>query len=460
MKKIILIVLLTFFSKSYSQDIAIELFAYGVNTPVEITNAGDNRLFVVELTGSIKVINADGTVNPDNFLTMPANTVMSGSERGFLGLAFHPQYATNGYFFVCYTRVPDGNVIIERRKVNPENPNVALDGEVLQILSIPHPESAHNGGKLAFGPDGYLYIGIGDGWAPGTNAQDINLNLGKILRIDVNNATELQPYAIPAGNPYVGVAGNDEIWAVGLRNPWKYSFDRNTGDLWLADVGANALEEINHVPSTQAGVNYGWMCYEATNVVFDCGQPIGNYTFPMASYPHTPSRCSIIGGYVYTGTEFPNLSNKYIFADLCANAILYADVNTGVISSSSTIPGDGMYYFTTLGQDINGELYIGSSFTGVVYKIVDQSLARKDFSPATVSLTPNPATKDFSLKMSRAQFPLRVTVIDATGKRLMETQITSESMPVNIEQLQSGIYIVNATDSSGATATAKLAVTH
>jgi len=459
MKKIIFLVFVTFFSRSFAQDIAISSFASGFNTPVEIANAGDNRLFVVELTGSIKLVNADGTVNPENFLTMPPNTVLTGAERGFLGLAFHPQYATNGYFFVYYTRVPDGNIIVERRKVNPENPNIALDGDVLQILSISHPESAHNGGTLRFGPDGYLYIGIGDGWEPSTNAQDINVNLGKILRIDVNNSTESQPYSIPPGNPYVGVEGNDEIWALGLRNPWKYSFDRNTGDLWIADVGANAFEEINHVPSTQAGVNYGWICYEANSVVFECGQPVENYTFPMTSYAHVPNRCSIIGGYVYTGSEFPNLQNKYFFTDLCTNAVLFADVNTGEISSSAIFPGEDILYFTTLGQDVNGELYIASSFTGVVYKIVDLSLSRKGFSQTTAAIVPNPAAKDFHLKMGRAEFPLRVNIIDATGKELMKTQIASESAPVNIEQLQSGIYIVNVTDHSGATTTTKLAVT-
>lgn len=439
----------------FGQAIDTEIFAQGFFTPVEITHAGDDRLFVVELGGDIRVIAANGSVYDQSFLSLPEGTVLAGAERGLLGLAFHPQYASNGYFYICYTRVPDGSVMIVRYSVNPENPNVADPSSAFTIMAIPHLETAHNGGTLRFGPDGYLYIGIGDGWAPLTNAQDINVNLGKILRVDINNSTETQPYAIPPGNPYVGVEGNDEIWAIGLRNPWKYSFDKNTGDLWIADVGNTGFEEINHVSSTISGINYGWSCFEANAPFSDC--ETASFTFPFLSYPHEPGRCSIIGGYVYAGTEFPAFNNKYFFGDLCANAVLMADITSGEVTSSAIFPGD-LNYFMTLGQDNEGEVYIAAAATGTIYKIVNGTMGTNVFGNLEYALLPNPAQSEFRLTNSTFNYPAELVVHDATGKTLIHSTLLTNDSSIPVDALQNGIYLVTVTDQSGAVGTSKLVV--
>ena len=246
MKKITTLLILLFGQFAIGQAIGLTAFVTGFTSPVDIEHpAEDTRLFVVQQTGAIRILNANGTINPTNFLTLTTATISNGSERGLLGLAFHPNYATNGYFYVNYTNTA-GNTVIARYTVSA-NPDVADATSATTILTVPQPFSNHNGGSLKFGPDGYLYIGMGDGGSagdPGNRAQNINENLGKMLRIDVDAAS---PYGIPADNPYVGITGNDEIWAVGLRNPWKFSFDMANGDLWIADVGQNQYEEINKI---------------------------------------------------------------------------------------------------------------------------------------------------------------------------------------------------------------------
>lgn len=456
MKKIL--VLFFFFASfpSFSQIIDIAPFANGINTPVEITNAGDDRLFVVEWAGNIRIINPDGSINAENFLTIPNEIIMTGDERGLLGLAFDPQFATNGYFYVCYTGLPLGDITVARYSRDPENPNLALPGSGLTILTIPHPLGVHNGGTLRFGPDGYLYLGVGDGAIPQTNAQDIHLNLGKMLRIDVSNATESVPYTIPPGNPFVGVDGNDEIWAIGLRNPWKFSFNRLTGNLWIADVGEANVEEINHVGSTQAGLNYGWSCYEGTASFLDCGLPTSVLTFPLTTYNHAIDRCSIIGGYVYTGTAYPELQNKYFFADLCANAIFAADVTTGNITSSATFPGE-LLYFMTLGEDASGQLYVAGS-GGVIYKIIDATLNTIGFNKLAFTILPNPASSQVSIKLNNNNYPAEASIIDVSGKLLLSQSLHSESDAITLGLLQDGIYVVTVKDNSGAVATSKLAI--
>ncbi|WP_321539555.1 PQQ-dependent sugar dehydrogenase [Flavobacterium piscinae] len=249
-------------------------------------NAGDDRLFVVQRGGLIRIVNPNGTVNTTPFLSL-TSIITAGGERGLLGLAFHPDYATNGRFYVNYTRSGDGATVIARYNVSDTDENIANanSGEIL--LTIAQPFSNHNGGSLNFGPDGYLYIGMGDGGSggdPNNYGQNLNSLLGKMLRIDVNGETG---YTIPADNPYADIAGEDEIWSVGMRNPWKFSFDRQTGDLWIADVGQNAIEEINKAASSEAGLNYGWRCYEGNSPynTTGCGGS-SNYTFPVAQYTH------------------------------------------------------------------------------------------------------------------------------------------------------------------------------
>jgi len=317
MKQLLLLACL-FGLSSNAQTVALQSFATGFTSPVEITHpANDSRLFVVEQGGNIKIVNTAGVVNGTPFLTLTSTTVLSGGERGLLGLAFHPNYASNGYFYVNYTRAGDGATVIARYTVS-SNPDIADGSSGTVLLTIAQPYSNHNGGTIKFGPDGYLYIGMGDGGSggdPGDRAQNITNNLGKILRIDVDSAS---PYGIPPTNPFVGVAGNDEIWSIGMRNPWKFSFNRLNGDLWIADVGQSLAEEINKIPSPlpNTGLNFGWRCYEG-NLVYDTSSgtcpAYASTVAPITQYGHGSSRCSITGGYFYTGSTYPNFADKYFF---------------------------------------------------------------------------------------------------------------------------------------------------
>ena len=389
MKKMLLFNLLLLSIIGYSQTISLQSFGTGFVSPVEITNAGDTRLFVVQKGGLIRILNADGTVNATPFLNL-SSLVTTNSERGLLGLAFHPNYATNGYFFVNYTNLA-GNTVIARYTVSATNPNIANTSETV-LMTITQPFSNHNGGTLKFGSDGYLYIGMGDGGSggdPGNRAQNINENLGKMLRIDVN-VSAAPFYASPSSNPYVGVAGNDEIWAIGLRNPWKFSFNRLNGDLWIADVGQDAIEEINKVvsPLPNSGINFGWRCYEGNSTYNASGcAPSSTMRFPFVQYARFGGACSVTGGYYYSGTAYPNFQNKYFFTDYCDNKIRMVD-NAGVITTTASFSGNN---FVTFGEDVNGELYIAGITSGTVYKIIDSSLSESDFKNNGFSIYPNPA---------------------------------------------------------------------
>lgn len=443
----------------YAQTIALQQFATGLSAPVEIAHAGDARLFIVQQSGAIRIANPDGTLKPNNFLTLTTSTISTGGERGLLGLAFHPQYATNGYFYVNYTRTGDGATVVARYSVDPANPDVALTTG-LPIITIAQPFSNHNGGSIHFGPDGYLYIGMGDGGSggdPGNRAQNINDNLGKMLRIDVDSPGGVLNYGIPDGNPFVGVNGNDEIWAVGLRNPWKWSFDSASGDLWIADVGQGSVEEINHVSSTAAGLNYGWKCYEGNSVYTSgCAQAGVTYTFPVASYTHAGGACSITGGYVYNGTQYPNMLGKYYFADYCVNRIGMVNTTTNAITYSANFPGITGY--TSFGQDVNGELYVAAADQGRIYKITDSSLAVDAFDKMAFSIAPNPASSEFFVKMTGGNYPANVSIVDVSGKVLLEQNLDSEANAIHTGQFQSGIYVVKIKDNAGATSSTKLAI--
>ena len=438
-----------------AQILDIVPFASGFSSPVEITHAGDTRLFVVQQSGAIRILNANGTINPANFLTLTTATIATGGERGLLGLAFHPNYATNGFFFVNYTRAGDGATVIARYSVSTTDPNVADPTSAVVLMTIAQPFANHNGGTIKFGPDGYLYIGMGDGGSggdPGNRAQNINENLGKMLRIDVDNGS---PYGIPADNPYVGVAGNDEIWAIGLRNPWKFSFNETNGDLWIADVGQNLVEEINVVSADTPGLNYGWRCYEGNSVFIDCGTTGATYTFPLATYPHSGGACSITGGYSYTGTLYPNLNNKYLFADFCINRLGILDETSGEITYSQTFSGSNN--FTTFGKDIAGEMYVAGT-SGTVYKIIDNQFSTNEFNRNSVMLSPNPATTSVAIKSSNVDFPAKVQLFDLTGKLLLESNLEVETDAVNTSELRTGVYMMSIRDNSGKSFTSKLVI--
>jgi glucose/arabinose dehydrogenase len=443
MKKILLYIsfLLSLFGKA--QNIALQSFATGFNSPVEITNAGDSRLFIVQKGGLIRILNSNGTINTTPFLNL-SSIISSNGERGLLGLAFHPNYSTNGFFFVNYTNT-SGNTVIARYSVSSGNPDIANSTGTI-LMTITQPFSNHNGGTIKFGPDGYLYIGMGDGGGsgdPGNRAQNINDNLGKMLRIDVNS--NVAPYyTSPATNPYVGIAGNDEIWAIGLRNPWKFSFNRLNGDLWIADVGQNAFEEINKTqsPLPNTGLNFGWRCYEG-NAPYNTSGCVAatSITFPVHQYVlYSDGTCSVTGGYVYTGATYPSFQNKYFFTDYCNDKIKMLN-SAGVITTSTSFSGNN---FTTFGEDINGELYIAGITSGTVYKIIDTSLNNSDFELNGFSIYPNPAKEYIVLRSNEINLGSKIDIFDIAGKLLISNKLNKNiENTIATNSLSKGIYLVS-----------------
>jgi len=452
MKNILLAIASLVVVSSYSQTVGVTLFKSGFTSPVEIVHPpNDDRLFVVQQGGAIRILNPDATINATNFLTITG--LSGGNEQGLLGLAFHPDYANNGYFYVNYTRA-DWDTVIARYQVSSD-PNVANPTGTI-LLTIDQPFTNHNGGTLRFGADGYLYIGTGDGGDggdPGNRAQNINENLGKMLRIDVDGPA---PYGIPPTNPYVGIAGNDEIWSIGMRNPWKFSFNRLTNDLWIADVGQGQIEEINKVGPNANNLNYGWKCYEGNNVYTSgCAQTGTTYTFPVTTYGHTGGRCSVTGGYVYTGA-ITTLLNKYIFADYCSAEIGYIDA-AGTSSTITWTSGLGLSSITTFGEDRNGEMYVATR-TGSIYKIYDPTFATQSFGKTNMKMYPNPATSEVFLQSENMSFPANVTIFDISGKKLLQQNLVAGTTKIATGSLQSGIYLVNVTDNAGANFQSKLTI--
>lgn len=453
MKHLYYCLLFIFSASSFAQTLGLTSFATGFSDPVEIVNAGDSRLFVVQQNGQIKIVSATGVVTATPFLNI-STLISMGGERGLLGLAFHPNYATNGYFYVNYTNT-SGATVIARYSVNTTNPNLAQTTGTI-LMTISQPFSNHNGGTIKFGPDGYLYIGMGDGGSGGDpqgHGQNKNSLLGKMLRIDVDSGT---PYSSPATNPYVGVDGADEIWAIGLRNPWKFSFDSETGDLWIADVGQNNVEEINKESSTSAGLNYGWKCYEGSSPYATAGcASMNTMTFPYAEYSSATGSpyCSITGGYVYRGSTYTAMQGKYFFADYCSNKIGKVDTD-GTLTFSTAMPGGS---YTSFGVDQNGEIYVASSSNGVIYKLVDTNpLSVTENELKKFKMHPNPAQD--VLYVSNIDFPATINIYDVTGKLLVDTKVENNQTAINTSGLDTGIYMVIVTDNAGENATSKLAV--
>ncbi|HEV2121364.1 MAG TPA: PQQ-dependent sugar dehydrogenase [Chloroflexota bacterium] len=344
----------------------------GFRGPLGLTHAGDGsgRLFVVEKPGTIRVIKGGGVL-PAPFLDLSDRVRSEGYEQGLLGLAFHPQFAQNGQFVVNYTD-RSGDTMIVRFSARPGSDTADLNS-AQTILHVNQPARNHNGGHLLFGPDGYLYIGMGDGGGGGDqfgNAQNPSTLLGAMLRIDVNRAEGGRPYAIPADNPFVGQSGwRPEIWAYGLRNPWRYTFDRATGDLYIADVGQNAYEEVNFQPAGAGGQNYGWPRMEATHCFppsTECDR--SGLTIPIGEYGRTDG-ISITGGYVYRGQAQPQLQGAYIFGDFGSGKIwtLHRDASESWVQTLMT---DSPAQISSFGEDEAGELFLTSLVNGNVYRVV------------------------------------------------------------------------------------------
>ena len=357
-----------------SPAVRLERVLGGLERPVDVKHAGDGsgRLFVIEKKGRIRVVR-NGTLEPTPFLDITPLVGSSGNEQGLLGMAFHPSYASTGFFYVNFTNT-EGHTVIQRYSVSSGNPDQANPGSAATVLMIEQPASNHNGGNLVFGPDGYLYIGMGDGGRAGDpwgNAQNKGVLLGKMLRIDVNGGS---PYGIPADNPFVNEPGaRPEIWAYGLRNPWRYSFDRATSDLYIADVGQNAWEWVLlQRGGSPGGQNYGWnrvegsRCYPAGS---SCDP--SQFTLPILEYDHQQG-CSITGGYVYRGPSFPQLQGLYFYADYCSGRFWGAqEVAAGQWQSAQLMQLSGVR-ISSFGEDETGELYVAGDSDGGLYRLVAQ----------------------------------------------------------------------------------------
>lgn len=343
----------------------------GLTKPVTITampDVADKRLFVVEQDGLIRTVKADKTLDATPFLDIKSKVKSSG-EMGLLGLAFHPNVADNRYFYVNYVDKNQATVIARYTISKTTGLGDPSSEKILLKISQPYPN--HKGGNVAFGPDGYLYIGMGDGGSggdPENRGQNKNELLGKMLRINVDSG---DTYAIPADNPYANGGAKPEIWALGLRNPWRFSFDRKTGDLYIADVGQGDYEEINLQKAGSKGAeNYGWRCYEGVHEYKTDGcQSAESYVKPIVEYNHTEGRCSVTGGYAYQGSKYPALTGKYFYADFCGGQLYYAEQASGtwtVVSAGST-----GHQVSTFGEDSSGEVYLANYGTGVIYQITD-----------------------------------------------------------------------------------------
>lgn len=420
LSSIALIIRLCSFSSRTSADtqiereviqVELEPVLSGLSSPLYVTGAtdGSNRLFLVEQGGRIKVLQPGATA-PAVFLDI-SSRVLSGGERGLLGLAFHPDFRNNRRFFVNYTRQPDGATVIAEYRASESDPNLADTNETT-LLPIPQPFPNHNGGMIAFGPDGFLYIGMGDGGSandPGNRAQDLNNLLGKILRIDVDHATGAIPYSSPADNPFFGAAaGRAEVYSFGMRNPWRFSFDRLTGDLYVGDVGQNAWEEIDII--TRGG-NYGWRVTEGNH----CNPSIGSglcsmigLVPPIAEYLHTAGRCSITGGYVYRGAKQTLPSGTYLYADFCSGEIF------SLSGGAQSLLLDAGKNISSFGEDEAGEIYV-VGLGGTIHRLINPN-----------STPPSPLSIRFAGVRRRSNRELLQPITVKNNGKKFEVVITGE----------------------------------
>ncbi|MGI9535371.1 MAG: PQQ-dependent sugar dehydrogenase [Thermodesulfobacteriota bacterium] len=375
LKKHIIFVIALFFSLdqfTFAQEVSIEPLDKSLKNPTSIANAGDGsgRLFITEQGGKILIFSSNQLLSTP-FLDISSKVEDKELEQGLLGLAFHPNYILNGFFYVNYTD-KSGSTVVERYTVSSLNPFIADPNSAQTVITYSQPTHSHNGGYIAFGPDGMLYISSGDGGgSPRNRAQETTNLLGKILRIDVESDDfpddPTANYSIPASNPF-----SNEIWVLGLRNPWRFSFDQN-GNLFIGDVGHRKIEEINFQPSSSpGGENYGWPCFEGNNIFNKC--PSINHINPIIAYEHVSNAsCSVTGGFRYRGFEIPQLAGKYLFTDYCSGKIWSAaEITPGNWSFSLLI--DTPLPITSFGEDENGELYVVDhpfSRNGGLYKIIN-----------------------------------------------------------------------------------------
>jgi glucose/arabinose dehydrogenase len=432
--------------------------------PIELVHPrdGTDRLFVVEQRGRIHILNSSIPAStPRLFLNISDIVSTGGGETGLLGLAFHPLYASNGFFYVNYTSSRSGSLksYVSRFSVSSSNPDSALKGSEVVLLTADQPYENHNGGKTAFGPDGYLYIALGDGGSgndPFNNGQSLTTLLGKILRIDVDTASAPLFYGIPSANPFAGnMQGyREEIYAYGLRNPWKFSFDTETGTLWAGDVGQGAREEIDTI---MQGGNYGWRLMEGTlctpGVNPTC-QDTAGLLRPVWEYDRSAGDVSVTGGYVYRGTSIPGLRGRYIFADFASGRI-WALTTDGVNPARSELLVDSPYQISTFGVDSQNELYVAAYGAGTIFRLTGPATS---VGPAVYPLAfgleqnyPNPFNPSTEIRFRLAEFgPVRLSVYDLLGREV--AVLVDEARPAgnhavtfDAAALPSGIYVYRLT---------------
>lgn len=441
----------------------VALFADGLEMPVAVAHAGDDRLFAVEQPGVIRVIESTGALVPTPFLDIAQRVDDTEREQGLLGMAFHPAYATNGFFYVNYT--VDMGEELDRTRIArfsvSDNPNEADATSEMVIMEFEQPFENHNGGKIAFGPDGYLYIASGDGGGAGDvqNAgQDATSPLGALLRIDVDKvddqaATTFGPdcdvsgstaYTIPIGNAFRDGAGNDgisgagcdEIYALGLRNPWRFSFDRQTGDLWLADVGQYKFEEINFLEAgTTGGANFGWRCYEG-NAEYYLSRCDSEYLAPVYDYGRDDG-CSVTGGYVYRGAQNPDLWGHYFFSDFCNAELRTLSGDPANPRYAVAHDGSDLSNISTFAEDVNGELYVVSSGSGSLHRISEAAVA----APTAASLLVFHRTTGFRHESIEAGIEMIERFGVSNGWSVTETQDPNDMNANNLAQYDSVIFL-------------------
>lgn len=453
-------------------------FADGFKYPIDVENCGDSRLFVVERLGTIWAIDSTGkklTNKPFLDITDEVFTVFPNGydERGLLGMAFHPNFPDSPYFYVNYIGL-DSNSHISRFTVNPNNPNKALRHSEVMLFTVTQPKGAnfvnHKAGCLKFGPDGYLYGTFGDGGFAGdphNNAQDLSTLLGKMFRIDVNkpDPQKGRNYSVPPDNPMIDIPdAKDEIWASGLRNPFRFSFDKLTGDLWLPDVGQDKFEEINmQKKGTIGGRNYGWSCYEGYhNFKFDAcdynGMPL---TFPIVEYRHSQTNCaSITGGFVYRGMKYPRLYGMYIYNDYCTGkySVVFKKNQTW-LNIFLLDEEDGEY--VSLGEDSKGELYAVDIVTGEIEHVIDASETpgiaanpAPGIANLNLVLSPNPNKGQFTIQLNAPKnhvYSVFVTnVVGSTVLSLNKQAVKGiNTWSLSSPLLQKGVYMLHVQSPDG-----------
>ncbi len=439
---------------SFSLEEAFPYLKFSNPVDLQSPRDGTNRLFVVEQQGRIIVFERNrNTTTKKTFLDI-TDRVAWGGEMGLLGLAFHPQFSSNGYFYVNYTANNPRRTVISRFKVSQLNPDSADKNSELILLTFLQPYSNHNGGCIAFGSDGYLYIATGDGGSAGdpqNNSQRLDNLLGKILRIDVNNPVTPLNYGIPVDNPFVDSLNpviKKEIFAYGLRNPWRFSFDSLTNKIWCADVGQYDWEEINLI---QKGGNYGWRCYEG-NHPYNLSGCNGNYIFPIFEYSHIEG-ISITGGYVYRGSEFPELNGKYIYGDFGSKKIWALEYD-GSSTPTNTLIASSPQAISSFGLDEQNEIYV-VGYEGRIYKFkkltnVKSNLMNRKETIQIGNIYPNPAHDNTKIRYNISDnfyrtYKIILRVFNLIGEKIFEKSYTKSGngefeIQLELNEFNNGIY--------------------